>query len=92
MASTGRWWEISPYASVVARVSERERWIIKDMNEGLDWTCHSFALRPPSFGKQHTAAATTAGAAKSALLRSSSRTTGRLGSTTSGTTTVVVEA
>ena len=50
-----RWWEISPYASVIARVSERERWI-KDMNAGLDWTCHSFALRPPSFGKQHTAA------------------------------------
>jgi hypothetical protein len=50
-----RWWEISPHASVVARLGERERWI-DHMNEGLDWMSHSFALRPPSFGKQHTAA------------------------------------
>ena len=50
-----RWWENSPYASVVARVGERERWT-RHMNQGIDWACHSFTVRPPSRGKQHTAA------------------------------------
>jgi hypothetical protein len=50
-----RWWENSPYASVVARVGERERWM-NHMNQGIDWACHSFAVRPPSQSKQHTAA------------------------------------
>jgi hypothetical protein len=50
-----QWWENSPYASVVARVGERERWT-RHMNQGIDWACHSFTVRPPSRGKQHTAA------------------------------------
>ena len=48
------WWEISPNASAVARVGERERWI-QLMGKELDWACHSFAVRPPRYGKQHTA-------------------------------------
>ena len=49
-----KWWEISPYASVAARVGERERWIDL-MNKDIDWACHSFAMRPPTHAKQHTA-------------------------------------
>ena len=50
-----QWWENSPFASAAARVGERERWI-RHMNQGIDWACHSFTVRPPSRGKQHTAA------------------------------------
>ncbi len=49
---------VSPYASVVARVGERERWIAK-LLQGVDWASHSFgALRPPSTrsAKDQTAA------------------------------------
>ena len=38
--------EVAPFASVVARVGERERWIAR-MQRGIDWMCDSFALRPP---------------------------------------------
>ena len=47
--------EAAPFASVVGRVSERGRWIDK-MLKGLDFACHSFALRPPSGAKEQTAA------------------------------------
>ena len=47
--------EVPPFASVVARLGERERWIAK-LRQRLDWTCDSFALRPPSSAKGHTAA------------------------------------
>ena len=47
--------EVAPYASVVGRLSERERWI-HTMQRGLDWSCVSFVLRPPSGAKAHTAA------------------------------------
>ena len=44
-----------PCASVVARVGERSRWIAR-MQQGIDWMCDSFALRPPPGAKRHTAA------------------------------------
>jgi hypothetical protein len=47
--------EVAPYASLVGRVSERERWIDR-MQQRIDWACDSFVLRPPSSAKQHTAA------------------------------------
>ena len=47
--------EVPPYASIVARLGERERWIAK-MMQRIDWACDSFALRPPSNVKGHTAA------------------------------------
>ena len=47
--------EVGPYASVVARLGERERWITK-MQQGLHWMCDSFALRPPAGTSSQTAA------------------------------------
>ena len=47
--------EVAPYASVVAHLAERERWIGR-MRQRLDWACDSFALRPPLGTKAHTAA------------------------------------
>jgi hypothetical protein len=47
--------EVAPYASVVARVGERERWIAR-MQRGIDWMCDSFALRPPPGARRQTAA------------------------------------
>ncbi len=39
--------EVPLYASIVARLGERERWIAK-MMQRIDWACDSFALRPSS--------------------------------------------
>ena len=47
--------EVAPFASVVARVGERERWIAR-MQRGIDWMCDSFALRPPPGARRQTAA------------------------------------
>ena len=47
--------EVAPYASVVARVGERERWIVC-MQKDIDWMCDSFALRPPHGARRQTAA------------------------------------
>ena len=47
--------EVAPYASVVARVGERARWIAK-MKHGLHWMFDSFALRPPAGARRQTAA------------------------------------
>ena len=47
--------EVTPYASAVARVGERGRWI-KRMQRGMDWMCDSFALRPPPGARRQTAA------------------------------------
>ena len=47
--------EVAPYASAVARVGERERWITR-MQKGIDWMCDSFALRPPHGARRQTAA------------------------------------
>ena len=47
--------EVAPYAHVVARVGERERWISR-MQRGIDWMCDSFALRPPHGARRQTAA------------------------------------
>ena len=47
--------EVAPWAAVVARVGERERWIAR-MQRGIEWMCDSFALRPPPGTKQQTAA------------------------------------
>ena len=47
--------EAPPYASLVGRVSERERWIGKSLS-GLDYACHNFAQRPPSSAKGQLAA------------------------------------
>ena len=47
--------EVAPYASVVARVGERERWLTR-MRQGMDWMCDSFALRPPPGARRQTAA------------------------------------
>ena len=47
--------EVAPYASVVARVGERERWLTR-MRQGMDWMCDSFALRPPPGPRRQTAA------------------------------------
>ena len=47
--------EAPPYASVVGRVGARGRWIDRTL-KGLDFACHSFALRPPSGAKAQTAA------------------------------------
>jgi hypothetical protein len=47
--------EVSPYASLVGRLSERGRWIDR-MLQRLDWAFDSFAMRPPSSAKGHTAA------------------------------------
>lgn len=47
--------EVAPYASLVGRVSERERWIGK-LQQRLDWSCDSFVLRPPPSAKSQTAA------------------------------------
>jgi hypothetical protein len=47
--------EVPPYASIVARLGESEVWIAK-MMQRIDWACDSFALRPPSNVKGHTAA------------------------------------
>ena len=46
--------EVAPYAAVVGRTSERSRWIDKLM-QGIDWAAHSFAVRPPTPQKAHTA-------------------------------------
>ena len=55
LAPPEKWWENSPYASVVARLGERGRWI-DQMKKGIDWACHSFDIRPPSSATQHMAA------------------------------------
>ncbi len=47
--------EVPPYASIVARLGERERWIVK-MMQRIDWARDTFALRPPSNVIGHTAA------------------------------------
>ena len=47
--------EVAPFASVVARLGERSRWI-EQMRHGLDWMSDSFALRPPPGTRRQTAA------------------------------------
>ena len=47
--------EVGPYASVVARLGERARWIAK-MQQGLHWMFDSFALRPPAGTTKQTTA------------------------------------
>ena len=47
--------EVAPYAFVVARVGERERWIVC-MQKDIDWMCDSFALRPRHGARRQTAA------------------------------------
>ena len=47
--------ELAPYSSVVARLSERERWISR-MTRGIDWMADSFACRPPPGTRRQTAA------------------------------------
>ena len=49
-------WEIAPYASAVARIGERERWLNKLRQTNCDTTVDSFAVRPPSNGTRHVAA------------------------------------
>jgi len=48
-------WEVSPYASAVARIGESDRWI-SDMRKDAVATCCSFMDRPPSNGKRHSLA------------------------------------
>ena len=47
--------EIAPYASVIARVGEVQRWTAR-MQKNIDWMCDAFAIRPPARTRQHTAA------------------------------------
>jgi len=47
--------EVAPFASLVARVGERKRWIAR-MQRDIDWMCDSFALRPPHGARRQTAA------------------------------------
>ena len=49
-------WEIAPYASAVARIGERERWLSKLCKSDCDTTVDSFAVRPPSNSKRHVTA------------------------------------
>ena len=48
-------YEVPPYASVVGRIGERDRWIDRSL-KGLDFAYHCFARRPPSGAKEQTAA------------------------------------
>ena len=49
-------WEIAPYASAVARIGERERWLDAIRKKDFDPDIDSFAMRPPSNGTRHVAA------------------------------------
>ena len=54
-ASPVKRYEAPPYASVVGRTGERERWIDRSL-KGLDFAYHCFARRPPTGAKEQTAA------------------------------------
>ena len=49
-------WEIAPYASAVARIGERERWLNALRRTDYDPSVDSFAVRPPSNSARHVAA------------------------------------
>ena len=49
-------WEIAPYASAVARIGERERWLHNFCKKDCDETVDSFAVRPPSNSTRQVAA------------------------------------
>ena len=49
-------WEVAPFASLVARIGERDRWIAALRKTDYDLTVDSFAMRPPSNSARHVAA------------------------------------
>ena len=49
-------WEIAPYASAVARIGERERWLHALRRKDFEASVDSFAVRPPSNSTRHVAA------------------------------------
>lgn len=50
-----RRWDVAPYASAVARIGVQQRWISK-LNQGIQWACQSFSMRPPTSAKRQTPA------------------------------------
>ena len=48
-------WHAAPCASVIARLGVQQRWAGK-LNQGIDWACQSFAVRPRASAKHQTAA------------------------------------